>query len=187
MIGGAIAGATLTTGLNQMITPSAGDNAKDIADQIYPGTTPFERLSAGGGGAAGAGATESASSKAMTAQINAATQANLTKQKEIKNTKTIADNNNKTAKEVAQIQAGAKTDTSVVDDAIGGAASTAEYINEERKATDARRAMTKQQKRYYDALEKSYGKEKAKEIWSKENATGKFIPSSHKSGVTGTK
>jgi len=72
-------GSGLTAGFTSNAASSlfGGDNdavdeAARMMDTLYPGTTPFERLSNGGGGAAGAGATESASSKAQKAQLNLA-------------------------------------------------------------------------------------------------------------------
>ena len=125
-----------------------------MADTLYPGTTPFERLSAGGGGAAGAGSAERVSSKALTAQINQAKRTADMKQQEIGNQKTIADNNNKTAIEVANINANAGS-KGFFNDAREGSGSMAEYINESRKATDARRAEEKQRKRWEKAQKES--------------------------------
>ena len=60
------------------------DEAARMQNALYPGTTPFERLN-GNGNTSGAGAAESASSKALTAQINQAKRTADLKGKEIKN------------------------------------------------------------------------------------------------------
>lgn len=104
-------GSGITSGftggfIDSIFGKDPAEEAKRMADMLYPGTTPFERLSAGGGGAAGAGSAESVSQKAMQANINLAKRTSDLKAKEIRNQKSIADNNNLTALEVARINAG---------------------------------------------------------------------------------
>lgn len=185
---------TLGSGMASGITSGFTDNlfgkdpakeALKMADTLYPGTTPYERLTSGGGGAAGAGSAESVSQKGLQAQINQAKRQADLKAQEIKNQKSIADNNNTTAKEVATIAANAKKDTSPVDETIEGATTIGDFVAETHKQHRSWRTMKSQEKRYYSALVKAYGYQKANAIWDKEHATGKFIPGGK--GVTGVK
>lgn len=70
-LGGGIGG--IATGLaTNAIFGDATDQASEMQDKLYPGTTPFERLSNGGGGAAAAGASASQADKQMQTQMNIA-------------------------------------------------------------------------------------------------------------------
>ena len=80
---GAEAGSML---LDNAFGKDPAKEASNMMNTLYPGTTPYERLSNGGGGAASAGATESAAFKQMQTQ------------------KSVAETQARTQEKVARIQ-----------------------------------------------------------------------------------
>jgi len=68
-VGGALGGGVINAMLGK---PDPADEAKDMMDTLYPGTTPYERLSAGGGGAPGASGQGDAARIAQRTAMNVA-------------------------------------------------------------------------------------------------------------------
>lgn len=68
---GMLSGATSAMTSNAFGTDAASQS-KDVADKLYPGISPWERLHAGGGGVTSAGGAESIAQKALTGQLNTA-------------------------------------------------------------------------------------------------------------------
>lgn len=88
----------ITGGLFDKKTDAVGE-ASDMMNALYPGTTPYERLSAGGGGAAGAGSNEANSLRQQQTQKEIANiGANTARQ--------VAETNKESAGNVANINAG---------------------------------------------------------------------------------
>lgn len=99
----------VTDGLSQKVTQgimgTPAEQAKDMADTLYSGTTPFERLSAGGGGAAGAGATGGAAQSASSIQKRKGDQVEKINKNNNDTSKEVAKTNQQTSIETAKINA----------------------------------------------------------------------------------
>jgi hypothetical protein len=144
---GAGAGAGI---LNNFFGSDPAKDALDMMDMLYPGTTPYERLSAGGGGAAQAGAQENIALKAMQSQKDMV-------QMQTKAQKEVAEINKSSAKDVAGINAG------IIKPFPGT------QINENSKSANW---LVKQWKKETSALDRATG---WSSFWNWLNATSKNV------------
>lgn len=110
LIGAGIGAGIASSVVGGLLEKDPVDEAKRMADTLYPNTTAYERLGAGGGGVAGAGATIGQSEQQKTSAQTHETMAAITPiaQSEIQaeTAKEVAREKNKTDIEIAELKEG---------------------------------------------------------------------------------